>query len=295
MTVQYKPIQSKTILHCMKFPDRWFHCKCNLNPYRGCEHACTYCDARFEKYGHTDLSKILVKQNAPQLLRKELWELSKHGKVVICMSGVCDPYQPAEKKFEITRKCLRVIKEYNFPVQILTKSDLVLRDLKLLKEISEKQWCVVSFTITSLDKNLVELLEPRSPRPEKRLKAMKTISKQGILTGVIFTPIVPFLEDNDGNIESVVKASVEHGANYLLAWGGMTLRGEQKEFFMNFLKNKFPDLLEKYEELFGSNPSPNKEYSEKIFNRVKFFCEKYRIPMKIPKPKIEKYVQTKLL
>lgn len=278
-------------------PDEWFRSGWNLNTYRGCEHACNYCYARSHKYLIHSTEEafdrtIFVKINAPQVLRRELEKLSKKGKKgIICFNSASDPYQPCEVKYKISRKVLGVIKDYHFPCHIMMKSDLILRDLDLLREVSERAWCTVSFTITTFE--LAELLEPKAPEPERRLNAMKKLSEEGVSTGILLMPIIPYLTDNKENIEEIVERGAESGAEYVIP-GEMTLRDAQKERFMKLLEETFPELVEKYEALY-KNSIPGEEYRSKVTEIIKSVCHKHKMPMRIPEPRIKRYVQSELL
>ncbi len=281
MDVKYVEIRPKTVLNRLKGEDEIFHSRYTLNPYKGCEHGCQYCYARSEKYlphsREEDFSQVIyVKVNAPLLLKKELPKLKK---AIIDLGSACDPYQQAEKKFGLTRKILEVIVKHNFPLNLLTKSDLVLRDIDLFKKLD---YCCVSFTVTTLDEKLTGLLEPVAPSPERRLNAMKKLNEEGITTGVLFMPIIPFLEDSSKNLESVISESKAHGARYVIASLGMTLRDNQKLRFMNFLRENYPELIPKYNELFGGRVSPGHAYMEKISKEINELCDKYKISEFMP-------------
>ena len=260
--VRFVEVGSRSVLGRYRYRDNWFWCRYGLNPYRGCQFACNYCDAITEKYlvhqRVEDFSRIIyVKTGAPELLKREVERAERD---VVALSGVTDPYQPAEKKYEVTRRVLEVLGDYGFPVHVGTKSDLVLRDLYLLSEISEKSWCAVSVTIITFDKNLVSLLEPLAPAPERRLEAVKKLIEAGVQAGVDFTPIVPYITDSDHNLRDVIGRASKSGARYVLPGGGMTLRSHQKIRFLKLLKENWPGLLEKYENLYGSSQSPKRQY-----------------------------------
>lgn len=286
---KFVEIDAKSILTKQKFRDNWFWNRYSINPYRGCQFACNYCDAITEKYlvheDYKDFSRIIyVKRNAPELLEKEVKKVKPD---VVAMSGVTDPYQPAEKRYELTRKILEILAEHRFPVHIVTKGDLVLRDIDLLKEITEQTWCAVSLTIVTFNEKLLPLLEPFAPSPEKRLDVIKKLNEEGIQAGVDFTPIVPYLLDNEKNIEEVIKKAAEHG-KYILIGAAMTLRSNQRVRFLDLLKKKIPELVEKYEGLYGEQESPQKDYIARL-NRCSFkFCKKYRIKNYVLPPSFER-------
>ncbi|MDI6885960.1 MAG: radical SAM protein [archaeon] len=282
-------IEAKSILQKQKYRDGWFWNRYNLNPYRGCQFACNYCDAITEKYlvhrDYKDFSRIIyVKNNAPKVLEKEVKKLRPD---VVAMSGVTDPYQPAEKKYELTRKILEILAKHGFPVHIGTKSDLVLRDTDLLQEIAEKTWCTVSLTIVTFNQELLPHLEPFASSPERRLESIKKLNEAGIQAGVDFTPIVPYLLDSSDNIEEVIKRASEH-AKYILIGAAMTLRSNQRTRFIELLNKNFPELVEKYENLYGEQESPPQAYIARL-NKCAFeFCKKCGIKNYIPPPTFER-------
>jgi len=288
--VEFKEIEAKTILNKFKYRDNWFWCKYSVNPYRGCQFACNYCDAITEKYlvheNVEDFSRIIyVKTNAPELLEKEL---KKAEKDVVALSGVTDPYQPAERKYEITRRILEILRDKKFPVHIGTKSNLVLRDADILSEISKKSWCTVSFTITTFDKELLLLLEPFSPPPEMRIKAVRKLAEVGIRAGVDFTPIIPYILDDDDNIREVMRKASENNAEYILPGGGMTLRSNQRIRWFKLLKENWPGLVENYEKLYGESQEPDREYVVKINRKAFEICKEFNIKTYIQPPDFER-------
>lgn len=203
------------------------------------------------------------------------------------MSGVTDPYQPAEKKYGLTRKILEILARHKFPVHIITKSDLVLRDIDLLQEIAEQTWCTVSLTIITFDQELLPHLEPFAPSPTKRLEAIKKLNEAGIQAGVDFTPIVPYLLDSPDNIEEVIERASEP-AKYILIGAAMTLRSNQRVRFLELLKKNLPELVGKYENLYGEQESPPRDYIVRL-NRSAFeFCKKYGIKNYILPPCFER-------
>ncbi|MEA2075280.1 MAG: radical SAM protein [Euryarchaeota archaeon] len=294
--VKFVEIKAKSILQKQKFRDNWFWNRYDLNPYRGCQFACNYCDAITEKYlvhkDYKDFSRIIyVKTKAPEVLGKEV---KKRKPDVVAMSGVTDPYQPAEKKYELTRRILEILAEHRFPVHIITKSDLVLRDIDLLREIAEQTWCTVSLTIITFDKKLLPYLEPFAPSPERRLEAVRKLNDGGVHAGVNCTPIVPYLLDGPENIEEVIKRA-SGCAEYILIGAGMTLRSNQRVRFLELLKTNFPELVARYENLYGVQESPPRDYIAQL-NRCAFeFCNKYGIKNYIEPPSFERYSKQQTL
>lgn len=204
---------SQTIIAYNNSPDVGFNA--GINPYRGCEHGCIYCYARptHEYLGFSaglDFeTKIMVKKDAPELLRKEL-SSPKWKPQVLALSGVTDPFQPAERKLEITRRCLQVLAEFRNPVVILTKNHLVTRDIDYLKELAKYEAVMVGVTLTSLDEKLISLMEPRTSRPQRRLDAMRRLSEAGIPVNVNVAPVIPGLTDHE--VPDILKEAAKAGA-----------------------------------------------------------------------------------
>jgi DNA repair photolyase len=283
MPTQLLEKQAKTILNKYKHVDAWFWCKYGVNPYEGCEHACEYCDARSHKYNlHHDFEQtVYAKINAPQLLQKAI---KNQPKDVVAFSGVTDPYQPAELKYEITRKCLQVLQEFSFPVFIATKSHLITRDLALLKKINQQSVVVVGFTITTFDKKQCNTFEPGASSSEERLRALGELAAAGILAGMLLIPVVPFILDTPENIEEVISRAKAAGAGFVLVGGGMTMRDRQQERFMHLLKTKYPELVNKYEKLYKGNYTPDHKYLNNLAKLSKKMTDKYEILDRIPRP-----------
>jgi DNA repair photolyase len=244
-----KEIQAKVMLSHVKQPDTWFGIKYNMNLYRGCQHRCIYCDSRSECYQIDNFDReVLVKVNAIDLLHKEL--ARKRVKGVVGTGSMNDPYMPLEKEVNLTGRALQVIARYRFPVHIVTKSDLVLKDLRTLREINQV-YAAVSFTITTADDELGKKLEPGAPLVSERLRAMRVLDENGILTGVTMMPILPFIEDNEENITQIVTLAHANGASYIIPWFGMSMRDRQRAYYYAQLDKLFPGLKEKYQRRFG--------------------------------------------
>jgi DNA repair photolyase len=243
-------IKSKTILNHVKQPDRWFGLKYNMNLYRGCQHQCIYCDSRSECYRLGDLGEIRVKTNSLELLEDTLPRKRMVG--TIGFGSMNDPYMPVEREYQLVRGALRIISAHGFPVHLLTKSDLVMRDLDLLQEI-RRIYAAVSFTITTVDDELAARIEPGAPRPSARLRAMKNLAQAGVLTGVTMMPVLPFLEDNPENIREIVRQAASHGAKYIIPALGVTLRPGSREYYYKELDAHFPGIKDKYIQAFGDS------------------------------------------
>lgn len=269
--VRYELTQAKTLLSKRMDGDSWFHSNHSMNVYRGCQFACAYCDGMSEYY-HVDnyLTHIRVKENAPELLRKELKRLGyikqhrslleftgsnevEYRKPIIGISGgVSDSYQQAEKEYRVTRKLLEVLLEYQLPVFLLTKSDLILRDLDIIKEINEVAHANVNFSIAFSDEDTKALIEPYSSSIAERLDALKTIRREGIHGGVMGLPVVPYIGDSLYSLRELVKIVRKAEAEYIIL-GGMTLKpGRQKNHFYNVIKRHFPDKLASIRALYSN-------------------------------------------
>jgi DNA repair photolyase len=276
-----KEIRAKTLLARVKGSDDWFGLYYNMNLYRGCQHQCIYCDSRSECYQIEDFEHdVLVKANAIELLRHEL-----AGKRVVGTIGtgsMNDPYMPLEKDIRLTRRALEVIAASGFPVHAITKSDLVLRDLDLLEEISRKAYAAVTFTITTSDDALSRRLEPGAPVSSRRLAALQILSRGGLLTGITLMPVLPFIEDSEENIRQIVTLAAGNGARYILPAFGMTLRDRQRTYYYNKLDQLFPDLRPRYEKAFGEQYSASAQNAGRLRKLLNDLCREYGIATKIP-------------
>jgi DNA repair photolyase len=219
----------------------------SLNPYRGCEHGCAYCYARptHEYLGFSaglDFeSRILVKERAPELLRKEL-SASSWVPQWMALSGVTDPYQPVERKLKLTRRCLEVLAEFRNPVGIVTKNQLVARDADILSELARHGAASVAISLTTLDTDLRKILEPRTSPPAARLAAVSALASAGVPVGVMIAPVIPAI--NDHEIPALLKAAREAGAQFA-SYVTLRLPLGVKELFVDWLERHFPDRRDK--------------------------------------------------
>jgi DNA repair photolyase len=236
---------SRTIVATNDSPDLGFNA--SVNPYRGCEHGCSYCYARpSHEYagfsaGLDFETKILVKKNAPELLRRELSSPRWRPQTVV-LSGVTDPYQPLERKLELTRRCLEVFAEFHNPVALITKNALIARDADILGKMALEGTAAATVSITTLDGELQRKMEPRASHPQRRLEAISILAAAGVPVGVNAAPIIPGV--NDHEIPAILQAAREAGATragYVfirLPWG-------VKDIFSDWLERHFPDRKEK--------------------------------------------------
>jgi DNA repair photolyase len=284
----------KTILNKRKYIDGWFWDRYSINGYNGCQLGCVYCDSRSEKYYMpADFENdIIVKTGVKEMLDKRISNARTLLPDVVAMSGASDPYQPAEGVYKNTMQCLEVLAKHKYPVHMITKSKLVLRDLDVLEGIGADTWCTVSITITTADPDKAKFLEKRAPSPQERFKIIKTIkqTKKHIQTGVLLMPVVPGLCDRDHDLEQMVKETKESGADYLVFAPGMTMRDVQARWFMKHLSEAYPDLAPGYEKLykFKYQPdiytgeyTPNRNYGFKMGRKILALCEQYGLPYRI--------------
>jgi len=238
---QYFNDGTKSIITRNNSPDVGF--ETSLNPYRGCEHGCIYCYARptHEYLGFSaglDFeSKIMVKTNAPELLRAEL-ESPRWRPQTLVMSGVTDPYQPIERKLCITRSCLEVLAKFRNPVAIITKNRLVARDIDLLRDLAAYSAAAVNISVTSLDSNLQRVLEPRTSSPQARLDTIGQLRGAGIPTGVMVAPIIPGLTDHE--VPRILDTCVKAGAQFA-AYTIVRLPWAVAPLFEHWLEEHFPE------------------------------------------------------
>lgn len=223
-----------------------------MNLYRGCQHGCIYCDSRSRCYGmEHPFEDIEVKGNALELLEAAL--RSKRKPCMIGTGSMSDPYMPLEKQLSMTRKSLELIEKYGFGATLITKSDLVLRDLPVLRRINSKTKAVVQMTLTTADEDLCRILEPNVATTARRAEVLKALQQAGIPTVVWMCPIVPFLNDTEENIRRIVNLCAGTGVKGIIHFGmGLTLREGNREYFYAQLDRHFPGLKERYIRTYGN-------------------------------------------
>jgi DNA repair photolyase len=259
-----------------------------INPYRGCEFACKYCYARYtHEYMEIDGGeferKIFVKQDAAGVLRHDVDRKYSYASKAsgytraehIAIGTATDPYQPAEREYGVTRACLEELaKREGLSISIITKSNQIVRDIELLKVIAAKSALTVNITVTTLKPRLARLLEPRAPRPDLRLAAVKELREAGLHVGVSASPLLPGLTDADGELEGVAAAAKEAGAEWF--WSGVLfLMPASAKQFLPFIEEKFPRLAKQYREWYTKNGYPPEEYRKKVSERVARIRQKF--------------------
>jgi DNA repair photolyase len=248
-----------------------------MNLYRGCLHGCIYCDARSTCYNmQHDFEDIEVKANVVELLEKTL--AHKRNKGMIGTGGMSDPYLHLEKELQHTRKCLEIIDRYEFGLAIQTKSDLILRDLDLLKHINEKTKCVVQMTLTTYDDELCKIIEPNVCVTSRRAEVLNIMRDNGIPTIVWMTPILPFINDTEENIRGLIQYCAEAKVYGILLWNmGVTLREGDREYFYQKLDEHFPGMKKRYINKYGNQYMLTSPNNDKLMSILRQECKKYGI------------------
>jgi DNA repair photolyase len=275
---EYLSLEVRSVLNrCSspRMPFTW-----TINPYRGCEFGCRYCYAR---YTHEFMGlnrweefeeKIYVKRDAARILARELTPERLNGQS-IALGTATDPYQPAERRYGVTRSLLAVMAlTRDLQLSITTKSDMVTRDIDLLRRISERSSVQVSITVTTLDRRLARVLEFRAPTPELRLKALRTLREAGIAAGVSLAPILPDITDSRVNLEAVIAAAREHDATHVFA-NVLFLKPSAQQAFFPFLERHFPHLSKRYAPRFARSAFLDAPYKDRIFRLVAELKRKY--------------------
>lgn len=248
-----------------------------MNIYRGCLHGCIYCDSRSLCYNMNHaFEDIEVKQNAPQLLEKAL--RSKRKKCMIGTGSMSDPYMPAETELKLTRRCLELIGQYQFGAAVLTKSDMILRDVDLLASINEQQKAVVQMTMTTYDDDLCRIVEPNVCPTSRRFEVLMEMKRLCIPTVVWLSPFLPYINDTEYNLKGLLDYCAEAGVKGIVCFGiGLTLREGNREYFYSALDRHFEGLSQRYRREYGNAyeiVSPNHGRLMRVFNE---FCKKYGI------------------
>jgi len=276
--VQYFELATRRILNRTKpgMPFTW-----TINPYRGCEFACKYCYARYThefmglEESHEFEDKIYAKGATAELLKRELRRTPREEGIAI--GTATDPYQPAERRFERTRRILEVFAgQRGRRVSITTKSDLIARDLDLLREVRRGNVLDVNITVTTIDIELARLLEPRAPRPDLRLEAVKQLADAGICVGVFPNPVMPAITDSEESLEAVAHAAKQAGAHWF-GGGALFLMPSAYQVFLPFLEERFPHLAGDYRRFYAKGAYLGSEYEEHLRQRIKALRERYAL------------------
>jgi DNA repair photolyase len=277
--VDYLTLENRSLLtrcNSQRVPFDWM-----INPYRGCEFACKYCYARYthefmEMRDSLDFErKIYVKKHSAWLLRQELKQVRSGQSIAI--GTATDPYQPAERKFGVTRAIMEEFARHEgLSLGLVTKSDLILRDLDLLRAIASRNRLSIHVTITTTNTKLARMLEPRAPRPDLRFKAVEALSAAGILTSVNCAPVLPGITDSPKELESVVRGAAAANARSVAAMP-LFLKPCSEKVFIPFLQENFPHLVGLYKTRYADRAFLPVEYKKRIVTLVKRFCRQYGI------------------
>jgi len=290
-------ILAKTILNKTKRRDPWFLDDYTVNPYSGCSFNCLYCYIRGSKYGIHMEEKLSIKTNAVELLEKALSNRAKknqHG--VIVMSSATDPYLQIEKETQLTRRLLEVILKYRFPIHIITKSDLVLRDFDLLKEINESailpteyegrlaHKVFITFSFSTIDDTIGKIFEPGATPPSVRMQTMQQALNENFLSGVSLMPLLPYISDTGEHLEKMFSTFSNMKVKYIFP-STITLFGENnsdsKPLMFRTIEKHYPHLFEKYKKLFSNSDYLPAYYNNAFQKKANELCEKYGLKNRI--------------
>ncbi len=289
--------QVKSVLNKHKKRDSWFLDDYSVNPYEGCCCNCLYCYTRGSKYGENMDEKLAVKANALEVLDRQLAARAKKSQYgFVAVGSATDAYIHHEEQQEMTKGMLQLLLKHRFPVFISTKCTLITRDIELLKEIDTAailpedlketlaRGLILSVSISSLDEKVSDMLEPGAPPPLQRLELVKRLKKEGFFTGVNAIPLLPYISDTEEELEKIIAAAKEYGADYILT-GGLTLFGtgmaNSKTLFYKFLERYDNSLLPKYQQLYGSNFYTSFSYQNQLKEKAERLCKKYTIRNRI--------------
>jgi len=278
--VEYFTLVAKSLLNrCVskrQMPFEW-----TINPYRGCEFGCKYCYARYThefmemRDGMEFEQKIYVKQHAAGLLRQELRRVKADES--IALGTATDPYQPAERRYKVTRGILEEFARHRgFELGIVTKSNLVVRDLDLLREVAKSNRLSIHITVTTLDVDLARMLEPRAPRPDLRLDAVRELAKAGLRVGISCSPVVPGITDSASNLEALIRSTAEAGADYVFA-NPLFLKPCSAAVFLPFLEQNFPHLAASYRQRYQDRAFLPPAYAKRLSHLIARLREKHKL------------------
>ncbi len=285
-----KEVRVKRILNKHRKRDSWFLDDYSVNPYYGCQFSCVYCYTRGGIYGKQPHG-LAVKVNGPELLERQLRSRARRGEYgFIALGTSTEPYMDAEKELLVTKRILEIIAHYRFPVHVLTKSTLVVRDSDLLVDIADRarlpsdlegrvDGALVTISMSTVDDDLAARLEPGAPIPTERLEALTKVREHGITAGVAFIPVIPYLTDGDDELKRGLARAKEHDASYVFV-GALTLPGDLRERFIRFLNSMEPGIVSGYDELFRRG-YPAREYQDDLLKRSLRMCEEVGIKMGI--------------
>lgn len=268
-------VDTKMILYKNSKPEEWFGFDYTMNLYRGCCHGCIYCDSRSQCYRIDRFDEVRAKKDAISILNKQLRNKKKKG--IIGMGSMSDPYNPFEKDEQLTRESLKLIHRYGFGVGIVTKSDLILRDLDILKAIHQHSQVVVNITITTSDDTIASKIEPYVASSTKRFEIVSQCKKAGLICGILMNPVLPYITDDMEQLKAFIKKAIECKADYILTYMGVTLRENQREYYYKKLDELFPGLSYQYRRIYNNRYHCETLKWKENYEYLKRECEKHGI------------------
>ena len=251
-----------------------------------CGHGCVYCDGRAERYYVAgDFERdIVVRHNLPDLLRNEISKLREPG-IISIGSGVSDAYQPVEQDEGLTRRCAEVLADAGYPVTLMTKSSLIERDAELWGEVNRKGLFLMTMSLTFANDELRAVFEPRASSVESRLATLAAFKDAGCAVGVLAMPFLPYLSDNEENLRQLFGRLADIGVDFVMP-GSLTLRpGKQRDFYMDVIRRKHPDLIPRYKELYREDRqsgAPINSYGQAVYDRAQRLLLEYGLPSQVP-------------
>ena len=287
------PIEVKSVLNKLKKRDSWFLCDYTVNMYSGCSFNCLYCYIRGSKYGTHMERNLGVKVNGLERLEKQLATKAKkeqYGFIVV--SSATDPYLQFESEYQLTRQALELILKYRFPVHILTKSDLVLRDLDLLEKIDKTailppdlqkrlgRGTLITFSFSTLDEQIAKVFEPGATNPLARLETLRAVKTRNFLAGISMMPMIPYISDIGEHLHHMFETFSTAKADYLLP-ATITLFGNQpadsKTLVLRAVRKHYPHLVDRYERLFKEGTELPKYYRDAFHRKMKELAATYQL------------------
>lgn len=272
-------IPAKTIISGYSENNSWFGTNYTMNIYKGCSHGCIYCDSRSECYRVDNFDRVRAKENALVLIEREL--KSKRKKGVIGTGAMSDPYNPFEKEYKLTRGAMELINQFGFGASIATKSNLIVRDIDILKEISKHSPVLVKITVTTADDRICRRIEPNVSVSSDRFKVIKKLSQEGIFAGLLLMPVLPFIEDTEDNIREIIELAYHSGAKFIYPAFGVTLRQNQRDWYYMKLDELFPSVKEKYIKNYGGSYECRSLKAKELWSLFKHKCSEYGILYKM--------------
>lgn len=274
-------VRARSILQKVRHHgDEWFGIDHNMNLYRGCCHGCIYCDSRSECYRVDDFDRVRVKFDALAILRREL--RSRRVRGVVGVGAMSDTYNPFERDLNVTRGALELLAEHGFGVSVDTKSTLVTRDIDLLRAIGGAGGAIAKLTITTADDRLARLIEPHAPAPSERFAALAELAEAGVFCGVLFTPTLPWVTDDEATVRGVVEGAAAAGARFVYHMTGVTMRDRQRDHFLERVAAVDPALPDRYRRAFGDRyfcNSPRAAENRALFRAL---CKEHGLLWRMP-------------